>query len=50
MINVIMLGVPYGGCMGYFNTVEHNMRMRRQAVEKLLTGSFIVIYTLQGGS
>ena len=49
MIHVLMLGVPYGGCMGYFNTVEHNMRMRRQAVEKLLTGSFIVRYMYTTG-
>ena len=32
------LGIPYGGSMSYFNTVEHNMRMRRQMLEKLLQG------------
>jgi len=29
-------GGPYGGSTNYFNTVEHNMRIRRQEVEALL--------------
>eukprot|EP00088_Acartia_fossae_P005017 TRINITY_DN12194_c0_g1_i2.p1 TRINITY_DN12194_c0_g1~~TRINITY_DN12194_c0_g1_i2.p1 ORF type:complete len:647 (-),score=161.02 TRINITY_DN12194_c0_g1_i2:122-2062(-) len=36
-------GTPYGGCIGFFNTVEHNMRMRRQALEKLLKDDEICI-------
>ena len=29
-------GYPYGGSLNYFNTVEHNMRTRRQELERLL--------------
>merc|ERR1712110_968591 len=29
-------GYPYGGSLNYFNTVEHNMRTRRQELEALL--------------
>merc|ERR550532_1903593 len=29
-------GGPYGGSTNYFNTVEHNMRLRRRELEDLL--------------
>merc|ERR1711971_1487870 len=29
-------GGPYGGSTNYFNTVEHNMRVRRRELEDLL--------------
>ena len=29
-------GYPYGGSLNFFNTVEHNMRARRQELEQLL--------------
>jgi len=29
-------GIPYMGGMSYFNTVEHNMRLRRKELENLL--------------
>lgn len=36
-------GSPYGGGMSFFNTVEHNMRMRRQEVEGHLAADEICV-------
>ena len=36
-------GHPYGGLLAHFNVVEHNMRMRRETVKKLLKEDEIII-------
>lgn len=38
-------GVPYGGSTNFFNTVEHNMRTRRQELEQLLDQDEICVST-----
>jgi len=38
-------GEPYGGSTNYFNTVEHNMRIRRKELEDLLEDDEICIST-----
>jgi len=36
-------GIPYMGGMSYFNTVEHNMRLRRKELENLLQEDEIAV-------
>jgi len=38
-------GAPYGGSTNYFNTVEHNMRLRRRELETLLLEGEICVST-----